>query len=179
MVLADDLLLTANELATRSASQAETSEAVLRRAISTAYYAVFHGLCRMVADAVVVRDPEDWPKRAWLHVYRSLDHGKVEQRLGRLVDAEKGIVHLDFPEPVRSLVATFTLLKAWRHRADYDPLHRHTPLDALNAVAQAAIGLQALNALEAKHRVTLGVWLLLDKPRSDNPPPVDARAPRR
>lgn len=44
MHLAEDLLRSAEELAERSGAEAQSGQAVVRRAISTAYYALFHGV---------------------------------------------------------------------------------------------------------------------------------------
>lgn len=127
----------------------------------------------MCADAVLVHGSPDWPRRAWLHVYRALDHGRIETQL----EASTG-QGLDFPDAVRDLFSTFRSLKHARHRADYDPLHLPASLEAKNAVAQAVIGLRAIERLDAKHRLTLAIWLLLGRPRSDGSK-MDARAPRR
>ena len=47
------------------------TQANLRRAVSTAYYAVFHSLARTTADLLLGRKHDD----AWHHMYRALEHG--------------------------------------------------------------------------------------------------------
>jgi hypothetical protein len=163
MQLADSMLRVAQALVRHGTASDEDQQGYLRRAISTAYYALFHGVCQLIADALVRPDTPISLNRAWLHVYRALDHGKVENRLGALVGG--GPALRDFPGDVLLIAATFRQLKAARHRADYDPLHQHAPLDARNALAQAELGLQAIARLDPKHRASLGVWLLLDPPR--------------
>ena len=51
------------------------TQALLRRAVSTVYYAMFHALAANAADLLMgtSRGP------AWHRVYRSLDHGRARK----------------------------------------------------------------------------------------------------
>ena len=49
-------------------------QASLRRAISTAYYAVFHSLARIAADLIVGTDRNE----AWHQAHRALEHGSAK-----------------------------------------------------------------------------------------------------
>ena len=66
-----DLIQTARRLAQPGAAQ--PTQADLRRAVSTAYYALFHCLAATAADLLTgsSRSPE------WHQVYRALEHGKA------------------------------------------------------------------------------------------------------
>ncbi len=71
-----DLIETARgltELSPRCPSQAN-----LRRAVSTAYYAVFHCLADAAANLFVGRSRGS----AWPRVYRALEHGKAKSACG-------------------------------------------------------------------------------------------------
>ena len=107
-------LLAAARCLLRAAPEAQDS-AHARRAVSTAYYAMFHCLARICADrlgngrAVRLRP-------ATRHVvYRALQHGRARQRCRnrRLIAA--------YPEAVREFAEHFADVQADRHRADYDP----------------------------------------------------------
>lgn len=108
MGLADDLLEDARDLATRGA--AEERQSSMRRAVSTAYYAVFHLL---VEDFV-----GDWPFEG------------QRARLGRMFDHRKmrdaGFTPNDKQNPTATEAAivdiktAFGQLQANRNRADYD-----------------------------------------------------------
>lgn len=107
-MLADDLLEDARHLAAKGAT--EHRESCLRRAISTAYYAVFHLL---VEDFV-----SNWPfddQRARLA--RMFNHQKMR---------EAAFTPLDKKNPSSVEIAlidvktAFSQLQSDRHRADYD-----------------------------------------------------------
>ena len=67
-----DLIQTARRLAESGAAQ--PTKADLRRAVSTAYYALFHCLTAAAADLLTGARP-DSPE--WRQVYRALEHGKA------------------------------------------------------------------------------------------------------
>ena len=50
----------------------------LRKAISCAYYALFHALCNCVADQWVGMDEALRDSDAWVQAYRLLEHGKTK-----------------------------------------------------------------------------------------------------
>ena len=71
--MVDDFLEQAIRLANMSALKPRQID--LRRAISAAYYAVFHSFCQNCADTLVGTSKRKRPNRAWQQVYRGLDHG--------------------------------------------------------------------------------------------------------
>ena len=79
----DDLIAIAYELVRRDAGRPK--QASLRRAVSTAYYALFH----LVSDDFR-RQVINWrvsPESYWdvvVPVYRSLDHGQIKRTFGSL-----------------------------------------------------------------------------------------------
>ena len=76
-----DLMEVARALA--ESGQAPPTQARLRRAVSTAYYAMFHCLAASAADLFIgtVRNP------AWHRIYRALEHGRTERVSARAGDA--------------------------------------------------------------------------------------------
>jgi hypothetical protein len=174
--LPTQLLLTADRLAADGLGKA--TQADLRRALSGAYYAVFHALSALVADALVPAEGAQRPERAWLHVYRALDHGKMRQRLLDLLAPDGSIRH-GFPALIGDIATTFSALQQERHEADYDPSASFLWLDVWVSVSRGREAVSAVGALEPPHRVALAVWLLLDPPRKQRNPPMDARAARR
>src|ERR1700729_19716 len=114
-------------------------QVVLRRAVSTAYYAVFHALLWKIAATFV-------PQHLWksrILFFRSLDHSRTKERckrIGRhpLPDAEKEFFEHDgFCEELRAFANTFVLLQELRHKADYDPGMKFSKSEAQEAVARA------------------------------------------
>ena len=124
-MLADDLLEDALHLAARG--DAENRDSCRRRAISTAYYAVFHLL---VEDFV-----SNWPfpdQRARLG--RMFDHRRMR---------EAGFAPLDKKNPtlvetaILDVKKAFEQLQADRHRADYDLGWNIVGTDAARAIKVA------------------------------------------
>lgn len=105
----------------------------LRRAVSDAYYALFHALALMCADqliGVTIRNGE-----AWRRVYRGLEHGRAKSELQR-----RDVQILD--PAIARVAAAFVQLQEERHTADYDPvsvLRRRSDVEPLILLAETAI----------------------------------------
>jgi hypothetical protein len=109
MPFADDLLEQAHHLATREAG--EPKQASLRRAVSTAYYALFH----LLIDEAV----SQWSvERQRSILARTFDHGKMKGICdGVLHSANSGA---DLPAELSLVASYFIQLQQHRHVADYD-----------------------------------------------------------
>ena len=63
----------------------ESEQESKRFAVVCAYYAVFHGLCRMCADALAGDETEqDGSERGWLEVHRFLGHTPAREACNRI-----------------------------------------------------------------------------------------------
>lgn len=108
----------------------------LRRAISAAYYAVFHSIVSAAANSVVPAD-----KRAteqYARVYRSINHGPLRDLCRRIKEKNSS-----FGPAIRELAAAIADLQEKRHSADYDPLFKAIRSDTKLAIdtARSAISL--------------------------------------
>ena len=113
----------------------------LRRAISTAYYAVFHTVLTAFADRIAGRAKRTTPQ--YVHVYRGLDH----RTLGGLCAVAtrpsvppkySGLLPPDgFGPAVRVFSLAVLDLQRERHLADFDPGWSIRPSDA-NALVRSA-----------------------------------------
>lgn len=151
-----DANLAAQFLAT-SKTLVETSpedSGALRRAISTAYYAVFHALARMCADALVGDVEADRPNKAWVEVYRGLDHGKCK-------NACAGAKNVAFPQELRDFADAFGQLQSIRHQADYDPTFEPNSKEASFYIALADKNISTLNAVKQIDRKAFSAWVLI------------------
>ena len=92
-------------------------QATLRRAVSTIYYAAFTCLANVCADKLVgqYHRLDDVGKRAWVQVYRSVDHGKAKSR------CKSNLAMAQFPPEVCDFGALFVDLQYDRTIADYVP----------------------------------------------------------
>ena len=88
------------------------SDEHVRRAISNAYYAMFHALAERNA-AVLVGPPIDpTAAAAWSRIYRGMDHGTARRELQRH--------RQEFSPPARHFADRFKVMLEFRHSADYD-----------------------------------------------------------
>jgi hypothetical protein len=115
------------------ANPTRPSQSFLRRAVSTAYYAVFHAVAAECADLFI----GGRPARAgldWVRVFRALDHGAAKNACIQLGSIAVSIGMLDF-------ASIFLQLQEERHRADYDPTSRYARQDALDLIDRAEIAI--------------------------------------
>lgn len=135
--------------------------ASLRRAVSTAYYAVFQALCATCADALI-----GWNKRWELFtpVFRALEHQATVQAL-----RDRSVVTT--PE-LQRLGAAFSELQAAREWADYNPEPRpnyrvgtnnsaYTREEALTVIDAADEAIRIIDGLDTDARLMLATRLVL------------------
>jgi uncharacterized protein (UPF0332 family) len=149
-----DLLGQADRLA--AASGTRPKQADLRRAISAAYYAVFHSLCKNCADTLVGTVKMQRPNRAWQQVYRGLDHKSARQ-------ACEAARTLGFPATIVSCADAFVSLQRQRHEADYDPTFKTTRAEARSALNLAKAAINDLRNSNSNDRKAFAVQLLFKK----------------
>lgn len=90
---------------------------MLRRAVSTAYYAMFHALCQSNADTLVEQSPAGSDVELWLDTYRTLEHRVAKNRLESYVAVTQELAMRDFAQ-------TFGSMQEQRISTDYDPTAR-------------------------------------------------------
>jgi uncharacterized protein (UPF0332 family) len=123
----DDLLEQAYDLALKELTNPK--QASLRRAVSTAYYALFH----LLIDEAVSK----WAvERQRSILARTFEHGKMKAICDDVVKAAKsgGTVA---PELV-TVARNFIQLQQHRHTADYDNSKQWSHTDALNVLTLAS-----------------------------------------
>lgn len=143
MSLDDGLLELAAHLARREPTRPK--QASLRRAISTAYYALFHLLVRE-ATAALVTDPV-----LRKLVPRAFDHGDMKRACqpfaaGNLPDhyrAVAGTTPPVVPNDLRTVAEAFSELQQTRHEADYNVAGTFNRPDTLGYVQRAQDAFEA------------------------------------
>jgi uncharacterized protein (UPF0332 family) len=151
--VSDDLLVTARRLAKASANKPRQAD--LKRAVSTAYYALFHAIAKNAADMIVGTGPSR-AENAWRQVYRSIEHGFAK-------NACKEVRALGFPAGVIACADEFVSLQEARHSADYDPSHRLTRAEALTWVSRSEAAIKSLKSSSTKDRRAFAVQVLVKK----------------
>jgi len=136
------------------------SSAVRRRAISTAYYAVFHALAKSCADCLLQQGETRRSSEEHARVYRALEHGTLKNAFAQ---EKSPLRSRQSPRKVGELIVP---LRSARLIADYLPPIRNvfTPRQAREFVAQARRAVSELNALDDEDRRILAARLLFKNP---------------
>ena len=124
----------------------------LRRAVSGAYYAIFHALCAVCADELV-----GWARTGTLDpIYRTLDHRTVRRRLMSVKAATIA------PSSIQKIAASFAHLQDQRHAADYEPPKLlFSPRQVRLLVDEAREAINLIEALPARgERLRLAIFLI-------------------
>jgi hypothetical protein len=147
MALHDELLALAKELVDRNPGAAVAGD--LRRAVSTAYYALFHLLVHE-ATTRLVAVPTLRPR-----VARAFDHNvmkKVCQDYARLVPNAAGQLVLGgqlVPAAIQNIATEFIALQEARHQGDYDTAVAITQAQAQTDVMRAETAFLDWGAVQA------------------------------
>jgi uncharacterized protein (UPF0332 family) len=131
----------------------------LRRAISTAYYALFHCLAKCCADLLVGTVSANRSDEAWTQVYRALMHGETKNAcLNDRIIAQ-------FPQEIQDFANHFVTMQIKRHEADYHPEGKHYKSDVQTDIAAAEAVIRDFAAVSIKDRRAFAVWVLFKPPR--------------
>lgn len=143
-------------------------QADLKRAISAAYYAVFHSVLRAVADEFVGAKQRRSARYAL--VYRSIDHRTLREvavEAGKKRASQRYAPYVPeggFGPELGLFSDAVSELRDKRHAADYDPLAKFTPSDAEKAVETARDAIRLLREAGEEQR-KMYLSLLLCAPR--------------
>ncbi len=155
-----DLIRIARHLAAGGVSdnRGRPRQADLRRAVSTAYYALFHALCRCCADALAGATPARRRRPGWLLIYRSLEHTAARSRLANQSEMAA------FPPEIRYFGLLFAALQRQRHWADYNPAQDFSRPNVLLIITRAEQAIRGLEQCAAADRRDLSLYILF-RPR--------------
>jgi len=129
----------------------DATDAQLRRAVSTAYYAVFHKILRMAAHRFV--GEAQGQTAAYRMIYRGFDHGRVNEVCQAI---DKPMMSKAFKESLgksgvslemRRFANAFCVLRDARHLADYDPTYRLERIVVDGMIQMAETAMAALDAV--------------------------------
>lgn len=142
-------------------------QVALRRAISDAYYAVFHFTCTALADhwiGYVHRRTERYAL-----VYRAVEHRALASFCGQIVQGVSGkflryVPAGGFGPDMKAFAASVSDLQEKRHGADYDPVLRFRYIDAKLTLDSSEAAMRRFTAAHQGERDSF-LTLLLTKPR--------------
>ncbi len=124
----------------------------LRKAVSAAYYAMFHALAKSNADTLIGVSPPFRGLPAWTQTYRALDHGFVRGQISRGLTA--------FAPEIQDFGDAFVALQEKRHRADYDPDAEFSRSDAVFLIDRAEVSIRGFEATEPTQRKAFAAHVL-------------------
>lgn len=146
-----DLIAAARDLV-NSNSRGRPREANLRRAVSTAYYALFHCLATCCADTIAGADRHH---PAWRQTYRALQHGTARNHCQRTAEVAK------FPVEIRKFAETFVDMQRERHKADYDPSARFSKMVVIQHINEAMEAIAGFGLAHRRDRRAFAIYVML------------------
>ena len=151
----DDYLRTARKLLT--GHRGRPRQADLEKAVSAAYYAVYHGFNHNNADMLVGTSGSNRSNPAWRQVYRAMDHGYARHQ------CRDQYVMARLPSQIQSCAETFAALQEKRHQVDYDPAASLSLAEAHYWVDAAAQAIAELAKAPLKDRRAFAVWVTIKR----------------
>lgn len=150
------VLINSTDHAVNNAPHGGPSREVVHRAISTAYYAVFHAINASNAEIRHGVPTNAATAQTWTNTYRQMRHGFATRSLGQ---------HLFYlTHHARSLANHLMNLKTARETADYDPNRILTVGDANYWIGEARAALSALLTMTAADHQTFSNIVLTGNP---------------
>ena len=140
----------------------------LRRAISSAYYAVFHALITAAADEVVGAAQRSSREHAL--VMRAVDHRTIKnscEEITKVTPSRPYAAYVPaggFSPAILAVANLFPDLQNERHAADYDSLRSYATADAASLIATARSALGQFGIAPAADRKAF-LYLLLFPPK--------------
>ena len=125
----------------------------IRRAISNAYYALFHALAENNASTLISSPSNALNASAWSRVYRGLDHGTAHRELQRH--------RHELSVPARSFADTFSKIQHFRYLADYDHNAAFTTDEAIAQLAQAETSILDYSQVSPSERLYIATLTLI------------------
>ena len=159
----EGLLLVAKTLSDPGASRA--SDASLRRAVSTAYYALFHKVLRAAAERFMGSNKER--SAGYRVLYRSFEHRHMREQCQALdvgvlsSKLQRQLRRRSVSADMREFASGFAALQEARHMADYDPAIEFLSSDALSLVAAADNAMAAFDRADPDEKADILALLMV------------------
>ena len=131
-------------------------QADLCRAVSAAYYAIFHALAQCGADLLAGATPASRNRTAWEQTYRALEHGHARNQCNN-----SSVVTGRFPPAIQDFARQFVLMQRLRHYADYSPAPALHWDRVIRCVAETERVIAQFNAAPTRDRRAFAIYALL------------------
>ena len=138
----------------------EDTDAHVRRAISTTYYALFHELAFNCADCLASEKATDIEDRVWVLTYRAISHGGARVACERIANAKESGSYFGLSDGIVATAALFIEAQAMRENADYNPAKTFTVAEARDFLLRTAKTIGAFRRSKPSHKRSLAAMLL-------------------
>jgi hypothetical protein len=168
MSIGGELLEQADHLLTGYGKPGGPDQADIRRAISNAYYALFHMLVDDAVDVLCPKAPPELVKNfrlAFVHTnMKAVCKQFGGRRVAGLSDTMKSNFSDPIEEPIMVLAGLFVELQTQRHLADYDTFDNVNADDAIqNVKAAKSVWTSWRNMPPSNNKTAFLVSLLMEK----------------
>ena len=159
-------LLAVSRLLLSPVAGAQPSDAQLRRAVSTAYYAVFHAIVRVGTLRFMGAGTET--TAGYPLLYRGFNHGRLKTVCDGLAattlnsSLKQQLGRQSVSQSMRDFASAFPALQEGRLLADYDPSIRFELSDATDLVDAAETALAALERVEPAEKTDVLALMLVN-----------------
>ena len=133
----------------------EQAQTHLKRAISTAYYAMFHAVCNNAAELLPGGASDPAIAVTWRQAYRGSEHTHTRNQC-----RNPGLM-APFPPEIRSFAEAFVQIQSYRNQADYNPVSDFYPVDVSQIIDDAAVAINRLSTTPANIRRAFAITILL------------------
>ena len=153
-----DLILIARHLASGAVggSRGRPRQAELRRAVSAAYYALFHTLALCCANRLAGSDRTG---AAWIQTYRALEHGHARNQC----NDQSALI--PFSNEIRLFCTRFVSLQRQRQQADYSPDAAFSRGRVMQFIDESEDAINALESTSGADRRAFALHVLLRRRR--------------
>ena len=151
-----DLLRIAEGLARGAISggRGRPRQAELRRAISAAYYALFHTLALCGANTLVGAARVNRSQSEWIQVYRALEHGYARNQCNNRAAMSR------FSPAIQDFGDMFSEMQFQRQTADYDPNASFSRPEVMQIVDEATRVIAEFDNVDARERRAFAIFVL-------------------
>jgi len=111
------------------------------------------------ADQFIGSTKKGRTERAWIQVYRAIEHGFVKDK------CKKPDILKHFPPQIADFANEFVRMQEQRHKADYDPSFTTTKSQAFADLISSSNAIEKFLSCDKKHRKAFCAYVLLRDPR--------------
>lgn len=136
-------------------SRGRPRQTELRRAVSAAYYAMFHTLAACCANTLAGAGKSDETQAARQQAYRALEHGHARRQCADSMGMSV------FPAGIQDFGRHFVDLQVQRQSAEYDPNARYLRLDVTELISETMRRIEVFNSAPRPAQRAFALYLLL------------------